>query len=172
VAPWYTSKMDLESFWRAVSMARDESGGEADRTAGVLLEVLVEQSIETILGFDRALYELIARSYTRQLWAAAFILNYGTSDDRFEYFVGWLIAQGQEIFEAALFEADSLADVVEAEGAAECESMLYTAQYAYERRTSQEIPTRQRRVPPGDVTLLKEEELPSLCPRLWAKFCM
>jgi len=38
--------------------------------------------------------------------------------------------------------------------------------------TGQEIPTRQRRVPPGDVTLLEEEELPSLCPRLWAKFCM
>jgi hypothetical protein len=162
--------MDLSSFWRVIALAHAEAEGDSDRTAGIVTEILVEQSIETIVAFDRALYEIIARAYTPELWAAAYIVNYGATDERFEYFVGWLITQGQDVYEAALHEADSLADIVDTEGAYECESMLYVAQYAFERRAGREMPAHQRRIPRRDVTLLDEHLLPTLCPRLWAKF--
>jgi len=75
-----------------------------------------------------------------------------------------------EVYDAALANADSLAEIVDLDETAECESMLYVAQYAYERRMGREMPTRSRRPPPRDVTLLRESELPRLCPKLWAKF--
>jgi hypothetical protein len=162
--------VDRETVWRVIAYARAESNDEVDRTAGIVTELLVEQSIDTIMSFDRVLFDLVARAYIPGLWAAAYIINYGTSDAGFEYFTGWLIARGQEIYEGALDDADSLADVVDLDDTAECESMLYVAQYAYERRMGREIPTRHRRTPPRDVTLLREAELPQLCPRLWAKF--
>jgi hypothetical protein len=162
--------VDPETVWRVVAYARTESDDDVDRTAGIVMELLVEQQIENILAFDRTLYELVAQAYTPELWAAAYIINYGTTDAGFEYFAGWLIAKGQEVYEAALADADSLTDIVDLDGAAECESMLYVAQYAYERRMGREMPIRNRRTPPRDVTLLRENELPVLCPRLWAKF--
>jgi hypothetical protein len=162
--------VDREAVWRVVAYARAESNDDVDRTAGIVMELLVEQQIENIVAFDRALYELVAQAYTPQLWAAAYIINYGTTDAGFEYFAGWLIAKGEDVFEAAIEDADSLTDIVDIDGAAECESMLYVAQYAYERRMGREMPIGHRLSPPSDVTLLSESELPRLCPRLWAKF--
>ena len=43
----------------------------------------------------------------------AFIVNGGASDDGFDYFRGWLIAQGREVFEGTLAKPDSLADVID-----------------------------------------------------------
>lgn len=162
--------MDLDTVWRVIAYAGAESQDDVNRTAGIVTELLVEQSIENIVAFDRALFELVAQAYTPQLWAAAYIINYGTTDAGFDYFAGWLIAKGQEIYEAALADADSLTDLVDIDGSAECESMLYVAQYAFERRMGREMPVRHRRKPPRDVTLLTEKDLPQLCPRLWAKF--
>jgi hypothetical protein len=162
--------LDVDDFWRVISLAQAESDGDVERQAGVVMELLVEQSVDTILAFDRILYDQVARAYTRELWAAASIINYGTSDDGFLYFLGWLVAQGREVYEAALEDPDSLADHVETDKDAECESMLYAAQYAYERRTGGEIPVKQRRLPSTDVSVYSEDELPRICPRLWAKF--
>ena len=162
--------MDQETLWRIVGYAKAESNDQVDRTAGVVTELLVEQSINTILAFDRVLFGLVAQAYSAPLWAAAYIINYGTTDAGFDNFVGWLIAKGMEVYDAALANADSLAEIVDLDETAECESMLYVAQYAYERRMGREMPTRSRRPPPRDVTLLRESELPRLCPKLWAKF--
>jgi hypothetical protein len=151
-------------------MARAEADGDVDREAGIVMELLVEQAIETIIAFDRILYELIARAYTRELWAAAYIINYGASDDGFEYFLGWLIAQGESVYDEALQDADSLADLAEPDSASECEAMLYVAQYAYERRTGREMPTSHRRRPARDVTSNTDDQVPNICPRLWTKF--
>ncbi len=156
--------------WRVIAFARAESGDQVDRTAGIVTELLVEQSVNTIVAFDRELFDLVAQAYQPKLWAAAYIINYGTSDAGFEYFAGWLIAKGEDVYEAAVADADSLADVIDLDDSAECESMLYVAQYAYERRMGREMPTRHRRSPPRDATLLDDSELPLLCPRLWAKF--
>jgi hypothetical protein len=42
---------------------------------------------------------LLAASYRTVLWAAACLINGGYSDDGFEYFRGWLIVQGRDVFE-------------------------------------------------------------------------
>jgi hypothetical protein len=86
----------------------------------------------------------MARSYVAQLWAAAFVINGGCSDDGFEYFRGWLITRGREVFERALADPDSLADLLAVQAAAatwndlECEFALDITNIAYPQVTGEE----------------------------------
>jgi len=78
----------------------------------------------------------------------------GCSDDSFDYFRGWLIAQGKDVYLAALHDPDSLADVETVKRFAQevkesggmmplkgyyeepCfEEILAVANYAYQRKT-------------------------------------
>jgi hypothetical protein len=54
----------------------------------------------------------LQRSYLAKLWAAAYLINGGCSDDGFDYFRGWLLAQGKTVFFAAIANPDSLAEVL------------------------------------------------------------
>jgi hypothetical protein len=73
-------------------------------------------------------------SYRWDLWAAGYLINGGCSDDGFDYFRGWLITQGRQIWEAAIADPDSLADVaLDADASCEAmaEDMLGAAMVAY-----------------------------------------
>lgn len=75
-----------------------------------------------------------------------YLINGDCSNDGFDYFRGWLIAQGEAMFERALADPDTLADVVELSSDSveladlELEDMLGVAYYAYEKNTGQELP--------------------------------
>src|SRR5207244_1156324 len=85
-------------------------------------------------------WEQMARSYQWSLWAGAYVLNGGCSDDSFDYFRGWLIAQGRAVFEDALGDPDTLVDVViPGQDITECESMLSVAYDAYRAATGREL---------------------------------
>jgi hypothetical protein len=73
----------------------------------------------------------IAESYRWDLWGAAYVMNGGCSDDGFRYFRDWLISEGRDVFEAALREPESLADVPKVE-LAENELYGYVALELYE----------------------------------------
>ena len=60
--------------------------------------------------------------------------EYGCSDDGFIDFRAWLIAQGREVYFAALADPDSLADVVPY-GDCRFEQLSYVGDYAYEQLT-------------------------------------
>ena len=78
-------------------------------------------------------------AYRWDLWAVAYIINGGCSDDGFEYFRGWLIAQGKDYFEAALKNPENAAACVAEGGDVECESILYVANQAYKDKTGSEM---------------------------------
>lgn len=69
-------------------------------------------------------------AYTTDLWAAAYLINGGASDDGFYYFRCWLIGMGRDIYGMALADPDTLADVVsstwDAEGI-DAEAEIYAA---------------------------------------------
>ena len=132
--------MDRDAFWQVVEAARtqvDDTVDDADHVAEVLADLLAERPVEEILGFQ-AEFELLEReSYRLSLWAAAYLINGGCSDDGFDYFRGWLVAQGRTVFEAALVDPDSLAALFgpDAEGDVDGEDVLAAASIAYERVT-------------------------------------
>ncbi|MEV6412054.1 DUF4240 domain-containing protein [Kribbella sp. NPDC051718] len=132
--------MDRDGFWELVEAARvevDDTVADPDGVADALTKALGELALEEIAGFGVEWERLQAESYRQDLWGAAYLINGGASDDGFDYFRGWLVAQGRETWEAALADPDSLADVVDedlGEGfeGFNGEGMLSVAQHAYE----------------------------------------
>ncbi|MFJ3924760.1 DUF4240 domain-containing protein [Streptomyces sp. NPDC090022] len=140
--------MDTQQFWQLIEDARAEAGGGAggEEIAERASALLAGRTVPEILGAQQVLWDLLAVSYTHPLWAAAHLVNGGCSDDGFDYFRGWLITQGREVFERAVADPDSLAGlagVVESlagGGELECEDTLGIAWAAYRSATGQQIP--------------------------------
>src|SRR5262245_66437683 len=99
--------MDYEHFWRLV----DSTRGEPDQ-GDALAKVLEQQTPDAIIRFRLLFDDVIHTAATVDLWGAAYTINGGCSDDGFFYFREALVGLGREVFEAAVQNPDSLADVV------------------------------------------------------------
>lgn len=94
--------MTEEQFWTIIE--------NSDR-GRKLKECLTPLSEEELFGFRYWWIYLCHLSYKQDLWAVAYVVLGGCSDDGFDYFRFWLIAQGRKVFYDALDDADSLCDV-------------------------------------------------------------
>jgi len=163
--------MDERTFWQMIEDTRRESGGDLEGQVSLLEEKLLALPAQEIIAFDRLCEEMRFRAYRWDLWGAAYIINSGCSDDGFDYFRGWLIAQGQTVYENALRDPDTLAGVLTGEEEeVECEEMLYVAARACEEKTSEEMPMATRAYPEIAGEPWEEDDLPALFPRLARKF--
>lgn len=167
--------MTTDEFWELVELAKAQVDGtddpECERQAELLEGYLSQRSSADIVDFDRIFDECMEQANDWRLWGAAYIINGGCSDDGFDYFRGWLIAQGRVIFEAAIHDPDSLAEVVDPQrDDYEGECMLYVADNAYEAKTEAEMP--QYEIVHGDTRGERwtEDTLGSLLPRLGALY--
>ncbi|MEU4667047.1 DUF4240 domain-containing protein [Amycolatopsis sp. NPDC023774] len=126
----------------------------------------------------RVLGGLLTESYRSSLWAAACLINGGCSDDGFDYFRGWLLTQGREVFTRALADPDSLADVPAVRAAAaeseelQCEEILYFTSAAYLAATGEPLREDSVVLPPLDPDFDVEdpEYVQQRLPRLSALF--
>jgi hypothetical protein len=80
------------TFWRPLARARAASGGDLDEQVTRLTTRLAALSPAEIVAFDDLIWTMLTRAYRHDLWAAAYLINGGCSDDRFDSFIGWLIA--------------------------------------------------------------------------------
>src|SRR6266576_2839596 len=115
--------MNEDIFWQLIAESKQGGGGDSDAQIAALQERLQSLPESEIVEFDGLLHGQLDRSYHRDLWAAAYLINGGCSDDGFDYFRAWLIAQGRDVFERALQDPESLAEVAEPE--AELELFSY-----------------------------------------------
>ncbi|MFE3072963.1 DUF4240 domain-containing protein [Streptomyces sp. NPDC059247] len=137
--------MDKEQFWELVEAARGRVADphDSEAVAREATSLLADRPGEEIVGAEQVLWDLMARSYTSPLWAAAYTVNGGCSDDGFDYFRGWLIAQGHDAFERAVADPDTLADLPVVHTSAtegfdlECEDMLGIAWHAHVTATGE-----------------------------------
>src|SRR5215469_4606306 len=140
--------MDIQQFWRLIDTARGQVADAADTEAVAARVVVLLSALrpEEIVTVQRVLSGLLADSYQTSLWAAAYLINGGCSDDGFEYFRGWLIAQGRQAFEQGRADPDSLAELPVigppriGRPPVECEEMLYIARRGYFAATGEEVP--------------------------------
>jgi len=130
--------MNEDIFWQLIADSKQPSGGDSDAQVAALRERLQSLPESEIVEFDSLLHVQLDRSYHRDLWAAAYVINGGCSDDGFDYFRAWLIAQGRELFERALQDPESLVEVAEPE--VELELFLYASIVAYEAKTKKKFP--------------------------------
>jgi len=103
--------MDKNKFWELIQTSYQEANWETDKEMEILINKLSEYSQEDILRFGK-IYDIYAKeSYKSKLWAAAYAMNGGCSDDGFDYFRGWLISRGKEPYFNAMIDPDSLIDL-------------------------------------------------------------
>ncbi|MHA1109682.1 MAG: DUF4240 domain-containing protein [Promethearchaeota archaeon] len=96
--------MDVKTFWELIG----ESAGDSKRLA----TLLKEQKPEDVRGFGDLLDLHFSKAFNWNLWAAAYLINGGCGEEEFDQFLYWLISSGEETYENALQDPDTLNDVV------------------------------------------------------------
>ncbi|UUU22121.1 DUF4240 domain-containing protein [Streptomyces sp. DSM 40750] len=141
--------MDANEFWNIVDEARRTAAsptGDDEAVAERAAALLAARPVAEIVAAQQVLWDLMAESYRAPLWAAAYTINGGCSDDGFDYFRGWLILQGREVFERVVADPDSLAELPVVQEAAEewlpveCEDTLGIAWDAHRTATGEDMP--------------------------------
>lgn len=102
--------MNKEQFWQIIDTARKTAGGWKSMY-DPLLEALAKLDALDIIRWDQIFDQYRILAYKDKIWAAAAVMHEGCSKDGFEAFLGWLIAQGKEVYFKALENPDSLAEV-------------------------------------------------------------
>jgi len=165
--------MDRETFWKLIK-ASGRFAEDCDAQAEALVIALAKLPPDEIVGFDAEFQERMIEAYRWDLWAVAYIINGGCSDDGFEFFCGWLIAQGETYFEAALANPAKAADKVTPGDFVECENILYAAAEAYEQSAGRMEMQRRISHKPSEPAGKRwaEEDLEKLFPKLVRKFSL
>lgn len=170
--------MDETEFWELVDATREGAEGDPDEQADLLIERLIQLDPDSVLDFARHFEYRYNRAYRWDLWGAAWVLLDGASDDAFDFFRCWLIGQGRDVFEGAVHDPDSLADLVnefddEIDG--DGEELGYAADEAYEQLTGVVAPD--LGIPPAPpepegtpVDFENESALSERYPKLWERF--
>ena len=131
--------VDHDRFWQIIENATAHDPETAEEWDTQLIDALVTLPADEILAWDRIFSDLTSRAYRNDLWAAAYLINGGASDDGFYYFRCWLIGMGRDVCMNALEDPDSLADVVQSNWFAdgiEAEAEIYAAGFQAWKRVT------------------------------------
>ncbi|MDN3451790.1 DUF4240 domain-containing protein [Planococcus sp. APC 3906] len=131
-----TAGMPEETFWELLALAH-KKGEDWEEQLEWLVAKLSKRPVNDIIQFDFHFNRNYYRSYTSDLWAAAYIIMGGCSDDAFDYFRAWLLYLGKEPYEAAIRNPESVIPYLKEwdTDIFEFEDFLYTASLAFEEKT-------------------------------------
>ncbi|MCI4251185.1 DUF4240 domain-containing protein [Bacillus thuringiensis] len=133
-----------EEFWELLHRAKTK-GEDQEEQIEWLTSHLAKRTVHEIVAFDTHMHRLLKDSYTSRLWAAAYIIMGGCSDDTFDYFRGWLLYQGKETYDACIENPEQLIPVLEnlsEYDVPEIEELtLYFGQEVYMEKTGDEDDT-------------------------------
>ena len=130
--------MDETAFWALMDASNAEAREQQADQAEILQKKLQTLPAEQIIAFDRIFTTLFFNAYRWDLWAAAYIIGGGCSDDSFMDFRAGLIGLGREAYYDALNDPNSLALQPERGVDFFYEELAYAAPRAYEAVTGEE----------------------------------
>jgi hypothetical protein len=175
--------MNQVEFWQLIDTANLVANGDAELLEVKLVEALAQHSPKDIIDFECLLRKYILEADDFQIMAAQKIIQGWVSDDPYLYFRCWLIAQGEDAYFNTLRNPDFLADIDTTEDNTDSEFMLYVATEAYRIKTGSDeednsfprsVAYEQGLDYDGPIETKgedwTEEQLPTLLPKLWAKF--
>lgn len=113
--------MNLERFWTIIADSRSEFNpsrrdGNMDSQVARLRDALSELPAQNVGSFANTFTKLFHDAYRWDLWAAGYIIEAGCGDDGFTDFRYWLISMGRDVYDNAMTDVESLADVAFAPG--------------------------------------------------------
>lgn len=163
--------MNKDEFWQIVDSVHYESDGDMDRKCELLSRHLGGLNEQDLMDFINHFDSADAGAYTWPLWGAAYVMHGGCSDDSFSDFRATLISHGRKIYEAALADPESLADLHFRDAQDICyEGYQYVKNAVVEEKFG-EIPKRSKPLPDepsGEAW--DEDTVDDLYPRLSAKY--
>jgi len=145
--PYETASLTKDDFWDMIDQARVNGGGHWEPQYRLLEQHLTQLPIGDIVVFGD--YEKHFRNYAYRghLWAAAYVICGGCSDDGFMDFRDFLISRGKDVYLAAIEDPNTLLDVVQVidgeysvYGDAMAEGLYALHWNAYENKTGFEFP--------------------------------
>lgn len=167
--------MDVDQFWKIIEDSRggasaSDPNGNMDRQIAQLTAHLASLPSNDVADFDRHFVNCMATAYRWDLWAAAYIINGGCSDDGFIDFRSWLISMGRTVFEASLGDVESLVNFAKDPTVEDCsfEEFQYVAGRVYGEPIDHEIDYPPE--PTGEPWDEESDELADRFPILWAAF--
>jgi hypothetical protein len=163
--------MTLDQFWNIVEKVHLVSEGDMDKKCELLDAELRRLPLDEVRSFHDYFYECFDRAYNWELWAAAYIIGGGCSDDKFSDFRSTLISMGRQTFERALADPQSLADIDYDSETADYEGYQYVpTQVERDLSGGQDFP--RTRPHPNDPsgTIWDEDKVADLYPRLAKKY--
>jgi hypothetical protein len=167
--------MDEGGFWATIQRAAAAGPSTAARVSALEAELRAAPPAD-LEAFDAHVWGWFLELDRKELWAAAYVIMGGASDDAFDYFKQWLMLQGHAVVLAAVRDPDTIADLPLHEHTS-TEFLLSLAKRTFEEREGRDMPNRHRiypdvtawppdRVPDYDWT---EETTAQLFPRLTAR---
>lgn len=130
--------MDEGKFWVIIDEARDMSSNQTELEQN-LISLLIQMSPEEMIGFKFMKDKLTHATYTQDQWCACYLMNGGCSDDGFDYFRSWVVAQGKDAYYMALENPDYLVNLLDRAEYFEFESLDYVSNTAFEKTTGKDI---------------------------------
>ena len=172
--------MRTDDFWAVIARATADRPATPGEVAKRAVTELAAGDPDEIVAWGRHLDKVMVASGTQDLWAAAYLINGGCSDEGFDAFRGWLIAHGREAVARSVRSPDSLAEMPLVRAAAEtgavfeAEEVLSIAAAAYAEATGSDLPPEDRPATRPDADDLwdfdNEEEMQRRLPKLSALF--
>lgn len=167
--------MNVEQFWRLISESRQNASsaipdGNMDRQVARLTELLTALPPQEVVDFDKHFSDCFIEAYKWDLWAAAYIIEGGCSDDGFMDFRSWLISMGQSAFTESLRDVESLVTYASDPTVEVCsfEEFQYVAGNVYGKQIDHGI--KYPKDPTGEPWDEDSDELATRFPELWARF--
>lgn len=157
-------KMDEDLFWALIDdgLGDDPLGARLDS----LPERLASFSATAIRAFEKILRDMDQRACRWDIWALAYLLQGGCSDDAFDAFRGWLILQGRAVFEATLANPDGFDVGLHSGQAGGMTGLRDAAPLAYDMRQGKPMPP--VKTPPLQVLgpEIAEQDFAAALPRI------
>jgi hypothetical protein len=172
--------MKTDDFWAVIARATADRPSSPAEVAKRAAADLATRDPEEIVAWARHFDKVMVASGKEDLWAAAYLINGGCSEEGFDNFRGWLIAHGREVVARSVQSPDALADLPAIRSAAdsgavfEAEEVLSIAAEAYTQATGSELPAGETPATRPDAADLwdfdNEEEMQRRLPQLSGLF--
>ena len=104
-------QMNIDEFWRVIDQVHEQSAGVMDTKCELLKSELDKLSDDDLKSFSNHFDTVDVQAYSWSLWGAAYVMNGGCSNDSFSDFRATLISLGRNVYDAALRDPNSLAQV-------------------------------------------------------------
>ena len=164
--------MDKLGFWSIVDSTTHAKTKEEQCEA--LNEALSGLMADEIISFQANFDQVVDKAFAWNLWSAAQLIAGKCSNEEFLDFRAWLVSKGCKVYESALQDADSLAEIIAEDENCFFDAILYVPFEAWSEKTGKgidEFPESHSEQPEEpDGQEWPEEEVKSKLPQLAKRF--